>query len=113
MMDGAWAALLAKYGQPVVLHQGDTTVEARAFLQPIREKGQAQSLPSPLGWQREDRFLYLGDPSCPLTANRSDWVEFEGEGYTVTSAHPVYVGSSVSHIWAVLRPRDAREEAGA
>lgn len=110
MMDGAWAALLAKYGQRVVLHQGDNTVDTHAFLQPIREKGQAQSLPSPLGWQREDRFLYLGDPTCPLS-NRGDWVEFEGNGYAVTSAHPVYVGASVSHIWAVLRPRDAREEA--
>ena len=56
MMDAAWAALLAKYGQRVVLHQGDSMVDTRAFLQPIREKGQAQSLPSPLGWQREDRF---------------------------------------------------------
>lgn len=112
MMDAAWAALLAKYGQRVVLHQGDSTVDARAFLQPIREKGQAQSLPSPLGWQREDRFLYLGDPNRPLTANR-DWVEFEETGYAVVSAHPVHVGNSVSHIWAVLRPRDTGEEAGA
>ena len=111
MMDAAWAALLAKYGQRVVLHQGNSTVDARAFLQPIREKGQAQSLPSPLGWQREDRFLYLGDHNRPLTANR-DWVEFEGSGYAVVSAHPVHVGNSVSHIWAVLRPRDTGEEAG-
>lgn len=112
MMDAAWAALLAKYGQRVVLHQGDSTVNARAFLQPIREKGQAQSLPSPLGWQREDRFLYLGDPNHPLS-DHGDWVEFEETGYAVASAHPVYVGNSVSHIWAVLRPRDTGEEAGA
>lgn len=112
MMDTAWAALLAKYGQRVVLHQGDSTVDARAFLQPIREKGQAQSLPSPLGWQREDRFLYLGDPNHPLS-DHGDWVEFEGAGYAVVSAHPVHVGNSVSHIWAVLRPRDTGEEAGA
>ncbi|WP_151075333.1 hypothetical protein [Flintibacter sp. KGMB00164] len=112
MMDAAWAALLAKYGQRVVLHQGDSTVDARAFLQPIREKGQAQSLPSPLGWQREDRFLYLGDPNHPLS-DHGDWVEFEGAGYAVVSAHPVHVGISVSHIWAVLRPRDTGEEAGA
>lgn len=112
MMDSAWAALLAKYGQRVVLHQEDSTVDARAFLQPIREKGQAQSLPSPLGWQREDRFLYLGDPNHPLS-DHGDWVEFEGAGYAVVSAHPVHVGNSVSHIWAVLRPRDTGEEAGA
>lgn len=112
MMDAAWAALLAKYGQRVVLHQGDSTVDARVFLQPIREKGQAQSLPSPLGWQREDRFLYLGDPNHPLS-DHGDWVEFEGAGYAVVSAHPVHVGNSVSHIWAVLRPRDTGEEAGA
>lgn len=110
-MDTAWASLLTKYGQRVVLHQGDSAVDTRAFLQPIREKGQAQSLPSPLGWRREDRFLYLGDPKYPLTANSQDWVEFEGEGYAVTSTHPVYVGTGVSHIWAVLRPRDEREEA--
>ena len=112
MMDTVWAALLTKYGQPVTLHQGDTAVDARAFLQPIREKGQAQRLPSPLGWQREDRFLYLGAPGCPLSAD-GDWVEFEGKGYAVISAHPIYVGATVSHIWAVLRPRDKREEAGA
>ena len=111
-MDAAWTTLLAKYGQRVVLHQGDNTVDARAFLQPIREKGQAQSLPSPLGWQREDRFLYLGDPNHPLS-DHGDWVEFEGTGYTVISAHPVHVGNSVSHIWAVLRPKDTGEEAGA
>ena len=112
MMDAAWAALLTRYGQRVVLHQGDSTVDARAFLQPIRETGQAQSLPSPLGWQREDRFLYLGDPNHPLS-DHGDWVEFEGAGYAVVSAHPVHVGNSVSHIWAVLRPRDTGEEAGA
>ena len=112
MMDAAWAALLTKYGQRVVLHQGDSTVDPPAFLQPIREKGQAQSLPSPLGWQREDRFLYLGDPNHPLS-DHGDWVEFEGAGYAVVSAHPVHVGNSVSHIWAVLRPRDTGEEAGA
>lgn len=112
MMDTAWAALLAQYGQRVVLHQGDTAADARAFLQPIREKGQAQSLPSPLGWRREDRFLYLGSPDHPLSAG-GDWVEFEGAGYAVVSAHPVYVGTAVSHIWAVLRPRDQGEEAGA
>ena len=112
MMDAAWAALLAKYGQRVVLHQGDSTVDTHAFLQPIREKGQAQSLPSPLGWQREARCLYLGDPNQPLS-DHGDWVEFEGAGYAVVSAHPVHVGNSVSHIWAVLRPRDTGEEAGA
>lgn len=112
MMDGAWAALLARYGQEVVLHRGDSAVDTRAFLQPIREKGQAQRLPSPLGWQREDRFLYLGDPSLPLSVH-GDWVEFQGAGYAVVSAHPVYVGTGVSHIWAVLRPRDTGEEAEA
>ena len=38
MMDAAWAALLTKYGQRVVLHQGDSTVDTHAFLQPIRCK---------------------------------------------------------------------------
>lgn len=65
--------------------------------------------PQPLGLRREDRFLYLGKPEEPLTPGC--WVEWNGTGYEVQTAHPIQAGGRTSHVWAVLRPRD--REAGA
>ena len=78
-------------------------------MQPIRETGQEQQVPSPLGFRREDRLLYLGVPDCPL--GQEDWVEWNGEAYTVQSTHPVYLGRTALYTWAVLRPRDLEAEA--
>ena len=95
MMEREWAALLARYGQSVALHRGEETVRTQAFLQAVTE--------------REDRFLYLGKPEEPLTPGC--WVEWNGTGYEVQTAHPIQAGGRTSHVWAVLRPRD--REAGA
>ena len=109
MMEREWAALLARYGQSVALHRGEETVRTQAFLQPVTERDRAQEAPSPLGLRREDRFLYLGKPEEPLTPGC--WVEWNGTGYEVQTAHPIQAGGRTSHVWAVLRPRD--REAGA
>lgn len=109
MMEREWAALLARYGQSVALHRGEETVRTQAFLQPGTERDRAQEAPSPLGLRREDRFLYLGKPEEPLTPGC--WVEWNGTGYEVQTAHPIQAGGRTSHVWAVLRPRD--REAGA
>ena len=37
-MEREWSALLERYGQRVVLHQGEQETAGRAFLQPIREQ---------------------------------------------------------------------------
>ena len=97
MMEREWAALLARPGQSVALHRGEETVRTQAFLQPVT------------GLRREDRFLYLGKPEEPLSPGC--WVEWNGTGYEVQTAHPIQAGGRTSHVWAVLRPRD--REAGA
>lgn len=104
MMEREWRAILARYGQPVTVYQGEAEqgISLRAFLQPVLEKGTEQSLPSPLGMRREDRFLYLGPGDVPLTARESR-VAWAGRDYEVQSAQSVGSGN---HWWAVLRPRD-------
>lgn len=104
MMDREWRAILAKYGQKVAVCDGAGRVNVRAFLQPVREKGAEQEVPSPLGLRREDRFLYLGPVGMPLTAGVSR-VEHGGRTYLVQAAQLV----GESHWWAVLRPRDKEE----
>ena len=108
-MEREWSALLERYGQRVVLHRGERETAGKAFLQPIRETGQEQQVPSPLGFRREDRLLYLGVPDCPL--GQEDWVEWNGGAYEVWSTHPVHAGQEVLYTWAVLRPRDLEAEA--
>lgn len=109
MMEREWAALLG----PVRAERGpspgrgdgtDTGVPPAGH-----RAGPAQEAPSPLGLRREDRFLYLGKPEEPLTPGC--WVEWNGTGYEVQTAHPIQAGGRTSHVWAVLRPRD--REAGA
>lgn len=108
-MDREWKAILSRYGQTVTIRPDGTQegLERRAFLQPVLDRGTAQSVPTPLGRRREDRFLYLGPGDIPLTAGLS-LVDWQGRDYEVQSAHPVGAGQT-NHWWAVLRPRDKED----
>ena len=110
-MDGEWQAILTRSGRDVTLYspQYPEGTTLRAMVQPVLERTGEQQVPSPLGMRREDRFLYLGKPEEPLTPGC--WVEWNGTGYEVQTAHPIQAGGRTSHVWAVLRPRD--REAGA
>jgi hypothetical protein len=104
----ALTGLLARYGQPVDLHPAGQAQgqEVRAFLQPIRETGKAQYLATPVGARRQDRFLYLGPPEGNLSPGDGSWLEFAGGRYEPETVQPIYIGSALSHWWAVLRPRE-------
>ena len=106
MMDREWQAILDRYGQSVKLlaPEDQTGTAVRAFLQPVRERGEEQLAPSPLGLRREERLLYLGPAGVPLSP-RSTRVVCEKRMYEVQAAHPVGAGP-LCHWWAVLRPLD-------
>ena len=75
----------------------------RAFIQPVRERGTEQSVPSPLGQVKQDCFLYFGPPESDLFEDSR--VDLGGECFRVRAAHPVYVGEALHHWWAVLSRR--------
>ena len=110
----ALEVLLARYGQPVVLYGtgGRELARGRAFLQPILERGEEglQSLPTPLGRQRRDRFLFLAGPALPMEEARGGHIASMGAEYVFRALQPVYAGAERSHWWGVLQVRD-REEA--
>lgn len=105
MTDRAWKSILSRYGQEVILRPagGGEERALRAFLQPVLQKSEDQQVPSPLGFRREDRFLYLGPADVPL--KDGDEVEWRGRCYAVQSAHPVGPETG-GHFWALLRPVD-------
>lgn len=108
MMEREWQAVLDRYGQKVTVYgrlEGPG-VSTRAFLQSVRDKGEDQSVPTPLGLRREDRFLYLGPPDVPLCDGGR--VEWQGRRYVVQSAHPVGAGRT-NHWWGLLRPGDRED----
>lgn len=111
MMEREFAHILSRYGQDVTVYT-ETAPEGtalRAFFQPMRNKGTAQTVPSPLGQVKQDRFVYLGPPECAL--DDTCRVKVRGEVYRVQTAQPICVGGTVSHWWAVLTRR-AKEVAG-
>lgn len=110
-MEQEFARILARYGQDVMVYTEavPTGTSLRAFFQPMRDKGTVQTAPSPLGEVKQDRFLYLGPAETAL--DDTACVEVQGEVYRVESAHPVCVGETLSHWWAVLSHR-AKEMVG-
>lgn len=105
MMAGKFEHILSRYGRDVTVYNEAVPegTAVRAFVQPMREKGTEQSVPSPLGRVEQDRFLYLGPPETAL--DHTCRVAVQGEVYRVETAQPIYVGGVVSHWWAVLTHR--------
>lgn len=110
-MKREFARILDRCGRRVRVYTGEHPdgTECKAFVQPMREKGTVQTVPSPLGQVKQDRLLYLGEPETAL--NEYSRVETDGEVWQVDHARPVYVGEECSHWWAVLsrRAREVRE----
>lgn len=108
-MEQAWKTILTRYGQNVTVYPGgeENGVTRKVFLQPVLEQGKEQTVPSPLGMKRQDRFLYLGPANTPLTprVSRVDWA---GQSFEVQAAQPVG-GKRTHHWWAVLRLKDREE----
>lgn len=103
-MEREFDRILLRYGRDMTVYdRAAQNTQVRAFFQPVRDRGTEQSVPSPLGQVKQDRFLYLGPAERPL--DEECRVEVEHEVYRVETAQPIYVGGSVSHWWAVLTHR--------
>ena len=103
MMKRLWSGILERFGEDVVLRGSEAGPPVRALVQPLLERGEEQEAPGPLGWERRDRFRYLGPAEHPLDLDTV--VEWNGKEYRVRRAH--FVGAGVCpHWWAVLSPRE-------
>lgn len=105
MMKREFAHALAMYGQRVRVYTEEHPdgEEKKAFVQPMRERGTVQTVPSPLGQVKQDRLLYLGPADTAL--DETSRVELEGELWRVEHAQPISIGGECTHWWAVLSHR--------
>ena len=97
-MTGWVEEILRRYGQTVTLVRGEDRVQAKAFLQPLRERDEAVPETADIGWLDGRRWLYLGREALE-TGDRVLW---KGEGFRVRSGRAHYVGNTLCHWRAVL-----------
>lgn len=90
--------ILSRFGQEVTLERAGETETVRAFLQPVRERGEGGPEPSPIGGLDGRLWLYLG--KAPV--DTGDLVTWEGRRFRVRSGRPHYIGAALSHWRAVL-----------
>jgi len=101
-MQESFSRILSRYGRDMTVYTqaAPQGVCVRAFLQPMRERGTEQSVPSPLGRVNQDRFLYLGPPEAyPGTGSL---VKVGSQTLRVQVTHLIYAGAQPVYRWAVL-----------
>jgi len=104
-----FTALMETYGRRVQIQIGSETPGAPfgAFIRPLRYKNKMYlgGVNTRIGFDREGYYLYLGPPAHDLTAAVNDLriLTQDGDAYTVDRAESIFVGDTVSHIWAILR----------
>ena len=102
MIQGSFSRILTRYGQDMTVYTQASPqgVDVRAFFQPMREKGTEQSVPSPMGQVRQDRFVYLGPVDVQL--DKTSKIKVGSLLLRVQGTHLVYVGGQPVYRWAVL-----------
>lgn len=98
---------LARFGRRMTLYtkQHPEGVVVMAMLQPVRDRGTAKAVPTPLGWEIQDRFTYIG-PAWVSLEDGCCRLEADGVWYWMRTAQPVYVGGQLTHWWAVFDRRE-------
>lgn len=99
--------VLRRYGTPAVIFADSQTVAgtAMALVQPVLDKHR-QETASPLGWLRQERWLYLGEPEVALEVGENGFVRVGAREFTVFSARKVDLGKQSCHWWGILVPRE-------
>lgn len=98
---------LERLGRKVTLYtaQNPDGVEVKACFQPMRERGTAKAVPTPLGWVVQDKFTYIGPAQVRLDGGDCR-LEADGVCYRMRTAQPVYAGGELTHWWAVFDRRE-------
>ena len=105
--------VLNKYGSKVKITQNGTSVETKAFIQPLSydRKSYFDSTRLPVGSFDNNHFLMLAHPSLVLSNSFDIAVESADGKYTVKSSGNFRASDKVMYVWAVLTARtDAVED---
>jgi hypothetical protein len=110
----AFERMLERYGQEVTIYFDGAEaqkVSTRAFIQPVlnRNKSWFQRQYTSLGTTRERLYLYMGAADVPLDQLGQGYLESGEKQFDVGAAEPVFVGTELSHWWALLTLREEED----
>lgn len=92
--------ILARYGQEIeIFREGDVPREAKAFFQPITDKGKASPYDVTSLGTVDDRLWRC---ITRVELSDGDLVSCRGALYRVRTSAAVYVGRELSHWWGIL-----------
>ena len=96
--------MLSRHGCDVSVKTGDTKVDTKAFIQPLRYKSKYQSEISFGGNSSDNYYLYIGSADCVLCAKTPSIVTLNDKKYVVHNTQNYVYKNKTLYVWAVLRP---------
>lgn len=101
-------SMFNKFGQEVTFKGNDgwSTPIFGGFIQPLRYKNKMylNGVNTVIGFNSQGHYLYIGPPDhdvSKLTAEQ--WIESNGQKFTVDRSEKVYFKNEVVYIWAIIR----------
>ena len=102
---------IGRYGSRVSITQSGTTVNTRAFLEPLRYRNKIYigGEYHQLGFLRREKYLYVGKSTHRLVENESV-IEMQGDKYIVKRCETYFVKDTPIYEWAILVPYGEEKE---
>lgn len=103
--------IIKRYGCSVTVENGDRSVSARAFVQPLRYRYRenAGGKRHISGRKKSSSFLFVGTADISLEADVSV-IQMQGRKYIVKRCETYFVKDCPVYVWAVLSPFGAALE---
>ena len=100
--------LMKRHGRAMTLSlpDGETSDTFFGFIQPLRYKNKMYlfGVNTPIGYNSQGHYLYIGPPDRDLTAMAQDTrLSAGGVDYQIDRAEKVYQNGKVFYVWAVIR----------
>ena len=96
---------IGRYGSSVKITQEGSSINTRAFLEPLRYRNKIYigGEYHQLGFLRREKYLYVGKSIHKLIENESV-IEMKGDKYNVKRCETFYVKDTPVYEWAILVP---------
>lgn len=96
---------IKRYGNDVIIVDGDKKTKAKAFVEPLRYKNRVYvgGKYRLLGLDRDEKYLYVGCAENSLKEQCSV-IEMQDSKYIVKRCETYYVKDYPIYVWAILAP---------
>jgi hypothetical protein len=105
------AAMINRNGNSVIIHNGDSQIATRAFVEPLRYKNRIYigGRKHVLGMYNSEKYLFIGKPADSVFEDKSI-VECGGDKFIVKRKEIYRVSNEPVYTWAIMTRYQERTE---